>query len=290
MNSLSKVAVALICFGVTLFIALMLGVAILESFGWGVILWCAFMTQFVQLFIVSVPEVTGLLTVDYWSGDLHTYDTGVHFRYPWEQVKVGNYLNLRLTTEEVEETYPSSDGPIMEAKWSFQYKPDINYLATYITVDDSTIREGLREVGSAFLSEEIAKIPSEECKKEQHKLGEDLRKRFMGEETEGGKADLTMSALTLYGVKIVRASIADLDFERTVQAVRATQVVSKKLLAIAADIKDQRKDISDKDSLNAAMIMNKDISKSVTEVEGEGGEALAALLIAMSQGGKGGKK
>jgi hypothetical protein len=92
----------------------------------------------------------------------------------------------------------------------------------------------------------------------------------------------------LYGIELVRVSLADVDFEPTVQAVRATQMVSKKLLEIAKDIRKKHPDISDKDALNAAMIMNKDISKSVTEVEGQGGEALAALLMAMS--GKGGNK
>src|SRR3989344_6138283 len=73
-----------------------------------------------RFFTVSVPEACGLVTVDLFKSllrklfaddpfyNLRVYGTGFHFRFPWEQVKDGNYINLRVIPLPFkEETYPS---------------------------------------------------------------------------------------------------------------------------------------------------------------------------------------
>ena len=232
----------------------------------------------VQAFLVSVPEVTGLLTVNALTGDLHPYGTGLHFRFPWEQVKEGNFINLRLTTESVEETYPAKDGPLMLVKWSFQYRPRVELLERYISADDHTIKEGVKDVGSSILSASIARQFADNCKKRQHAIEERLRAEF---------AASNPRPEDLYGIELVRVSLADVDYEPTVQAVRASEQVAAKLRQIATAIRTDHPEISQKDAMNAAMIIHGKIKKDVVEVEGQGGEALAALLIAMSRGGGG---
>jgi regulator of protease activity HflC (stomatin/prohibitin superfamily) len=230
-----------------------------------------------KYFLVSVPEVTGLLTVNMFTGELKPYGTGLHFRFPWEQVKEGNFINLRVITESMEESYPSQDGPVMFVKWSFQYRPYLEFLEQYISADDNTIKMGLKDVGSSILSANIAGYPAEDCKKNQQEIEKELRKEF---------EEMKPTPKELYGIDLIRVSLADVDFEATVQAVRASAQVAAKLTQMATAIRVGHPEISQKDAMNAAMIIHGKVKKDVVEVEGEGGEALAALLIAMSRGGK----
>lgn len=239
-----------------------------------------------KYFLVSVPEVTGLLTVNTFTGELKPYGTGLHFRLPWEQVKEGNFINLRVITESMEESYPSQDGPVMFVKWSFQYRPSAEAiydnegkspLERYISADDNTIKMGLKDVGSSILSANIAGYPAENCKKNQQEIEKELRKEF---------EEMKPTPKELYGIDLIRVSLADVDFEATVQAVRASAQVAAKLTQMATAIRLGHPEISQKDAMNAAMIIHGKVKKDVVEVEGEGGEALAALLIAMSRGGK----
>lgn len=258
----------------------------------GIAAWFAALAYGHKFFLVSVPEVTGLVTINLITGNLHPYRTGVHFRYLWEQVKEGNYINMRIITKSHEENYPSKDGPLMHVKWSFQYKPPIRSLPQYIAVDETTIEKGLIDVGSSFLSADIAQKEAIKCKDEQEELENGLKKAFESAKVvdkDGNEKKLE----EFYGIDLVRVSLADVDYEEKFQRVRASEQVANRIKEIAKKIREEHPEISQKDAMNTALIINKDVTKHVQEVEGEGGKALAGLLMAMSTGGKspeGGKK
>lgn len=239
----------------------------------GLAVWAGVMAFSVRPFMVSVPEVTELVTINLLTGELVGYKTGLHFRYPWEQVKVGNYINLRLHPLDREESYPAKDGSMMHAKWQLQYM--VVSAVVYITVGKEAIEKILAGVGSSKLSAMIARRDSEECKLEQSKIEEELEGAF--DELEDRER--------LYGIKIPVVALSDLDYEVAVQKVRATQEVARRIKAIAADLRATNPTISEKDAMNAAMILHGDVTKHVNEVEGEGGNALAALLMAAAQRG-----
>lgn len=280
-----KASFAFFCLALILIIS---HIFILEIFGnslLGFVLGLVLVALSVKTFLVSVPEVTGLLTINVFNGHLVPYETGLHFRFPWEQVKEGNFINLRVITESMEESYPAQDGPVMLVKWSFQYRPSARAvydnngrspLERYIGADDNTIKTGLKDVGSSILSANIAGYPAERCKQNQQVIETELRREF---ET------MTPTPEELYGIELIRVSLADVDYEPTVQAVRASEQVATKLSQIATAIRTDHPEISQKDAMNQAMIIHGKIKKDVVEVEGQGGEALAALLIAMSRGG-----
>ena len=266
----------------------------------GLGVWLVLVTSTLRFFMVSVPEVSGLVTVNLLGcGRLQPYGPGLHFRYPWEQVKDGNYINFRLIKKEIDETYPAKDGPELKIKWFFQYRPRLILLGRHIAVSEEVIDSGLTDVGSSFLSQEIGarRTSAESCKREQREIEEALRRYFEEESViellqDGVNLGIPFEppegeAPTLgwlYGIDLVRVGIHDMDYEEKYQRARSSKAVSKKLNEIADKLK--RGDISEKDALNAAMIINKDITKNVQEVEGKGGEALAALLMAMARGGK----
>lgn len=239
----------------------------------GFALWVFAISLTLQPFLVSVPEYAELVTINLVSGKKKGYKTGLHFRYPWEQVKKGNYINLRLMPMDREEDYPAKDGPKMHAKWQLQYR--VLDAITYIGVGREAIEKVLTGVGSSVLSSSIARCNSEDAKTGQKDVEGKLQKEFQDLDT-----------VKLYGVEIPKVSLADLDYEVTIQKVRATEEIARRIKKIAADIRKDNPKIKEKDALNAALIIHGNISKSVVEVEGEGGEALAALLIAMSKGGK----
>lgn len=258
-------------------------------------IWSLRMAYGIRYFMMSVPEVTGLLTINLLkNGELRPYGSGIHFRYPWEQIKEGNYINIRLITKSHKEDYPSADGPKMHVEWSYQYRPKLRLLAKYIAVDESTIEKGITDVGSSFLSSVIAKEAAIKCKEEQSLIEEELRKKFeMAGDRRKREGEEKQSLEELYGIDLIKISLSDLDYDPDFQKVRSSEQIAQRIKEIAARLKEN-KQISDKDALNAAMIINKDITKHIQEVEGEGGQALAALLMAMATGGKvpekGGKK
>lgn len=247
-----------------------------------------------KFFIVSVPEITGLLTINLLkNGGLRPYGTGLHLRYPWEQVKEGNYINLRLvTSEKITQTYPSLDGIVMMTEWTFQYIAKLRLLAKYIAVDETTINKGLTDVGSGLLSSMIAQRNAEELKKDQETLKKDFIKDF--ENTIVKEAGLDAKLEDHYGIDITTVSLADIDYEKKFQNVKTSERVADKIKAIAKNLQKtgegEEEKIKYKDALNSALIINGDITKKVQEVEGEGLVALAGLIMAAAEAKTGGGK
>ncbi len=264
----------------------------------GLAMWIVLWSRTLKYFMVSVAEITGLATINLLAnGKIRSYGPGLHFKYPWEQEKEGNHINFRLVKVFRSETYPAKDGPAMVVKWFFQYRPRLDLLGRYIAVSQDVIETGLTDVGSSFLSRTIAGIAAEDCKTGQKGIETDLKKSFDRtiEDLESDGADLGIpvppetkeSTLEyLYGIHLVEVGLSDADYEERYQKARATKAIAEKLSETARGIK-QKNGMTGKDSHNAALIINGMVAKNVQEVEGEGGQAIAALLMAMARGGKG---
>ncbi|MFZ2356958.1 MAG: SPFH domain-containing protein, partial [Candidatus Omnitrophota bacterium] len=285
-GSRDRILFAVSCWIIALFALVLTGSIILGEYGGafiGVAAWLVLFAYTLRFFIVSVPEVTGLATINLLKGgELRPYGPGLHFKYPWEQVEEGNYINFRLVEKSLSETYPAKDGPVLKVKWFFQYRPQLDLLGRYIAVSEDVISTGLTDVGSKFLSQEIGSrwASAEECKTNQDKIADDLKKSFeqnlLAFKKEGANIGIPFAPsegenLTLewlYGIDLIQVGLADMDYEEKFQEVRSSKAVAKRLREIAEYLK--RGDISEKDALNAAMIINKNITKNVQEVEGKG--------------------
>jgi len=269
----------------------------------GGILWLLSVTQAANFFIVSVPEITGLITINLFIKatskepyrNLKTYLTGLSFKFPWEQSKRGNYIDLRIVTQSFEEDFPAQDGPMIEIRGSFQYRADSNLLHKYIAVDETTINQGIRDVITSHLTKTIAITPAVETRKITKELEEGVHGIFKMQDSCKRASD--MSTRTddcheleeLYGIQILVVAIADSGYKEAFQKARATQRVSHTLREAAEKLQKEQ-GLSSKDAMNAIMVINGDISKNIQEVEGEGGNALASLFMAganaSSKGGK----
>lgn len=246
---------------------------------WAMEAWLVLMAFSTPSFMVSVPEVTGLVAVNHFTGRMVIYGTGLFFRFPWEQVRIGNYINLRLVTKGAEEDYPSKTSK-MHAKWSFQYEPMLDYLDRYIAADATTIIKGLQDVGSSILSREIRRRSADDCKDQQEKIEASLVQEYEDEAVK----KLELHPRELYGVDIKRVSLSDLDFTAAVQAAKDAEEAMKRIQATAADIKKKHPQMSDKEVWNRALAANNLASLEVFDVEGEAGSALSGLILAAARG------
>ncbi|HEY4502964.1 MAG TPA: SPFH domain-containing protein [Candidatus Paceibacterota bacterium] len=282
MEQMGKVGFALAYFLVLLAVSIAISLIVfswgfgggeLNAFILGIVIWLFWMKPTLPDFLVSVPEYTVLVTVNLLREDqLEDYRTGIHFRYPWEQVKVGNYINTRLEQMDREEDYPARDGPKMRVKWQVHFQ--IVNAVTFMKVGLETIETFLTGIGSGLLGATIYKKGSKRSKNQQQQIEVALTEKFAN-----------LKTIESYGVEVTKVVLVDIDYEDTVQKVLATQFVAKKVKEIGKDFREGQQEINPKDSLNAAMIIHGDYTKHINEVEGEGGNALAALLMGMAQGG-----
>jgi hypothetical protein len=242
---------------------------------WGVGLggaaWLYVMGRMLKSFMVSVPEVTGLITVNLFTGKLVTYGTGLHFRLPWEQVKDGNFINLRTTkTDEKQETFPTQDGPEIHTKWSLQYRSSVEGLPAYIAVNEETINQGLNEVASSFLAREIKTMKSEEIRDDKDAtkvtLEEKLLNHFREKATVRTEDGENVPLEDFYGIHILLVTLADMDFDAAYQLARSTDQVIDKFKEAAAKLKGGDGSITDKDALDSVlMVAGKGVKKEVRQ-------------------------
>lgn len=265
----------------------------------GVALGIFLVSRWLPMVMVSVPEVTGLLTVNYFTGELKAYGTKLHFRYPWEQVKMkeknNNFINLRLITKNMKGSYPSKKGTPVYVEWSYQYVATIPGLPRYIVVDDTTIEGGFSDVGSSTLGEKISQHdPEEIVNTDRKELERDLQLGFENPNSLCSKIGIPDCSLeSYYGVDLVKVAIAIVTYEPEYGEVLTAKAVADQIKEIATKLKEGT-DISYKDAHNEALIINHKVTKVIQEVEGEGLQALAGLIMAAAnargQKDKGGKK
>ncbi len=256
---------------ITLPASFLLSHYLLLGFSLGTALWLYLNGKFLKAFMVSVPEVTGLVTINLLTGGMNTYGTGLSFRFPWEQVKDGNYINLRtMKTDDKQETFPCKDGPIVIVKWSLQYRSSVDQLREYIAVDEETINTGLNEVASSFLALKIRNMDSETIRENESKkvLEQNLLEHFKTTETVPVKRhDATDTPLeNFYGIGILLVTIATVNFEADYQKARSTDQVMKKFKKTAEDIKAGDGSITSKDALDSVlMVAGKGVTKTVSQ-------------------------
>lgn len=295
-------------------VILVVAIAILSSFitkyyitlgfGLGTASWLYGNGKMIKFFMVSVPEVTGLVTVNLFTGGMNAYPAGLHFRWPWEQVKDGNYINLRtMKTDDKQETFPCKDGPVVIVKWSLQYRSSVEKLPAYISVDEETINNGLNEVASSFLAIKIRDTKSEDVRKKEKKeeLEKDLLNHFQTIATVPIKQpDGTYTHTPLedfYGISIMLAPIADVDFEESYQQARSTDQIMKKYKQTAAHVMRMGKkgdgSITNKDALDSVlMVAGKGVKKDVLQETKvfDVSPALAAVIKAAAEAFSSSKK
>ncbi len=227
----------------------------------------AFAGLVLKFFLVSVPEVTGLILLNQFTGELRPVGSGLRLKLPWETYREENFFSLKLVTKKFSETYAAGDGPMMEVKASYQYNPDERRLDKYIAVDETTIEQGFTDVFSGILSEIIGAKEAESVRKDLQKIQEEVIKK------------LDASALTTatsfkeklenqYGVNWRLFAIADIDFAKDYQEARSGKARMEKIGETIAVIKKAAPLLDDKEAVNTVLVEQGKAKKNIFEVEG----------------------
>ncbi|ODS34495.1 MAG: SPFH domain / Band 7 family protein [Candidatus Scalindua rubra] len=207
------------------------------------------------------------------SGKHKTYGPGGHFCVPWEQLTHEN-IDMRIRHLPFDGLFPSKEGPKVSVTFSLQYKPLLNRLPTYISIDKTVLNEGMLSIISSHVCSFIANhsIGSEaiEIHNRAQKLKDYLSTNLKNKD----------SFVELYGIEIVEVPYVKIRYEERYRKVLTNKGVSEKVMEIATRLSSE--EITVNQALNIAMVINGDIKKHITEWEGSGIElgylALASFL------------
>ena len=179
----------------------------------GLATWLGFVALSFPFFVVSVPEVTGLIVLNLITGKLKALAQGLRFKYPWDKVREENFFLLKLVTERHEEDYAAKDGPKMKTKWSYQYIPDRRRLDAYITVDHSTIDDGFTDIISGILSEVVGKKEAVKARTDLEEIQKEVLTTLEARRVRARGKEVTLSEKleNQYGVDFKVFAIADID-------------------------------------------------------------------------------
>ncbi len=265
-----KLTVAFSSWAVVLFVSTAVGSVVTESVTGGFAFGLIVMSFTINAFLVSVPEITGLITVNVLLTEqeaLNIYGTGMHFRFPCEQVKKGNFINLRQVTVSIEETYPSKDS-LMLCKIEFQYTPSLEGLGRYISASASTIQTGLSAIVGSVLSSQISSRTSQEAKVDQEKIETLVKEKI----TESNPTPLKM-----YGIVIDRVSLKDLDYDAATQVALSSQKVALLVQDIAKAMRIDHPDMSGREAMDYALVIGGQVKKQIFDIPNLG-PAVNAIL------------
>ncbi|MFH1192947.1 MAG: SPFH domain-containing protein [Candidatus Jorgensenbacteria bacterium] len=260
----------------------------LNEFWIGVGVWLMAVGSTGRLFVFLVPEVTGAVALNLITGELKAFPSGIQFKYPWERALEENYFSLKLVTQEFKETYAAEDGPMMLVRASYQYRPDINRLDTYIAVDKETIKDGFSDVVSSVLSGLIGKRDAQAARTEVKEIEQEVIKLIDGTKTvvHGNEKTLKDKLETQYGVNFQIFSIPDIDFSEDYQAARSGVARAEKLAAAAVAVQGKDGTMTRKEAMNFVLVEQQKAAKNIFEIEGTaGGMVTAGIAKLLSSSG-----
>lgn len=253
-------------------------------------IWLMMVSFFWSDFITSVPEITGLVVINIFTGLLKAFGPGWHFKYPWEKVKEENFFSLDPRTEKIEETYAAIDD-ILSFKGLYQYVPDPRNLDKFIVYrDENAIKHGLKTEISGIISDAIGSKKSEDARKQIKDIEKEVI-NHIDTVCVGGVA-IKHKLEGDYGINFKLFSIADIDFSKEYQAARSQNAITDQFIQEDKKIKAQYPDLSDKERANFMLLRKGNASKEIYEAEGNADKALLGLFMGALRGrtkDKGGK-
>lgn len=162
-TTLGRVLVLLAYAGIVLLLADLLVYAVTtiiglgKSFHWVFVaaLVGATMGQTYKLWLVSVPKLTGLITTNLFTGELHVFGTGFGIKYPWERYTYDDFIDVQADVVESKSRFITDEGIPVIFRWSMQFTPFMPMLPLYIRTASKAISDGLEEVVETTFSDSI---------------------------------------------------------------------------------------------------------------------------------------
>ena len=209
---------------------------------------------------------------------MRAYPPGLHLRWPTEQKKYENFINLRDSkTDGVTENYPSGTA-MLEAKFSVHYVTTWDRLPRHISVAESIINDGLLERASAKLRSLIDALQlsasTDQAQVAQEKQNLREKREAFGRETleyfgkpeayvrmadpEEPNKEISVKLDDYYGIRITSVPVSDLDYEASYQKMLTAKQQAVTLAEVADSIKGTDNSVSDKDARDMAFMLSGD--------------------------------
>jgi len=170
----TKQVIVLLYVSVIFLVSILLFLSIHWLLGIGA--WLFVMGISLSSFVIFVPEITGWVTHNKFSGKVIGYKPGCHIKYPWE--KITDSVSLKMRSGSFSETYNSKDGIDMLVKFSYGYEPSEDNLQTFIQTDESIIETEIMILISGILSNIISSYSADYNQTNRNKINEYLVKIF----------------------------------------------------------------------------------------------------------------
>ncbi len=272
------------------------------SYGWlaGIGLFTLFFPEFFRGLSVSVTEWTGLVTTNYFTGNMRVYGPGMSARLPWEQVEASRYITLRISERPFEEDFPTKGevvsagspeeiGPMVKVKGLLQFRRVLEDLPRHLGVDESAIEQALVKLVSEAILEAISKMTPTEARSRIKDLKTAALKALDTKLTSDGEIDTSAGNRgkleRMYGINIVIATISDIEIDKSLQEAATNEaVIDRYRRAAERLVTASKKDgtdtatISFEDAMKTVLISAKRASLSVIGVQGQGADAAIAVL------------
>lgn len=222
-----------------------------------------------NMFIVSVPAFTGLVTESLLGGEYFTYPMGIHIRYPWEIAKLDNYFSLEIITVSFFETFVASDGGVVVAKGSFRYHADFENLVNYARIAESTIVVVFTNLAKGLLTSEIASRDTDKVRKDTSEIKKAIEELY---KEKDGQPKRTYGDEKIFGVQFEDFTLADIDYDDKTQNI-LTAEFNRKVIARTTDFNTL--DPKDRED---AMILQGTINKNINKIDITGIEGVAPAI------------
>lgn len=276
-------------------------------------LWILMVGESLIYFLVGVPEVTGLITINQLVqpqtldpyANQKVYLNGLWFKFPWEKVNEDLFINLRIVAQSFEEDFPAKDGPKIPTNGEVFWRPDERLLPRHIAVDASIINRGLVAIATGSLSQKISRHLARTARGKVDVFQREVLDRFeapIGDDIKPTSHEAAIAAAAgvsiityewLWGIDFLGVRIGDVDYEADYQKALSQEARSKLIVALAEKLAKER-NLRPKDAMNAALMQFEIVTKEIFELEGNAPQALTALFakfgIDMTGGGKRSKK
>jgi len=246
-------------------------------------LWIFFATM--KWFLVSVPKITGLVSLNLLSKKLYNFGPGLQCRYPWDDYTEDDFVGLEVVTRRHEASYAAADGPSMHVVWLYQYAPRLSQLHVYIRIDESTIQQGFSGIIGGKISQEIARKEAEKARETMDEMETAVLKAIedpkSGTANDRNEVSMKVKLEKMYGVNFMLVTIEDVDYSPDYQKALEASAGISKFTEAAKAIKEELTGLDDQTTANVVLtIQGRGTRKSIS-IEGLDGNSPVSSAATM---------
>ncbi len=227
-------------------------------------LWLVVLLPTIGHFLVYVREVTAFIGINAFTGVQHTFTTGLHVIWPWEQVHKRNFINLDMGAISESRNYNTRDGARFGYTYLILYRPNVERLPIYRSVKEGDIVAEVQAIARSALSLGTMERTVEELSSADTAaaLERALQEKF------GQHNDETHELEYRFGITFVNISLSEPTPDQDIIEGRQAIVVAGMLRNAADTIRGKDKELSEQEAMNLAAMLNKEkVIKTVHSYE-----------------------